>query len=92
MLTNFCSRSNIAVDIKIKVVTAVNDVEVEETAMPSTTMLPTLRKTGVGMMNPLETVIERQQSELTSHVAKFTTKFRKRSNSLPPLFTFSTEF
>ena len=74
--------SNIAVDIKIKVTAPLaNDMEEEQRQMPPANM-PTLRKTGVGpMMRPLEAVVERQQSEMATHVSIFTSKFRKRSNT-----------
>ena len=77
---------NIAVDIKIQVTAPsrkVSGSNTEEDQRPmSPANLPTLRKTGVGpMMRPLEAAVERQQSEMATHVSKFTSKFRKRSNT-----------
>ena len=47
--------------------------------------MPAFRKTGVAMMRPplqeTAAMVERQQSEMASHLTKFTTKFRKRSNT-----------
>ena len=80
--------SNIAVDIKIQVTAPMASDNPKEDRRPPPPMspaanVPTLRKTGVGpMMRPLgEAMMERQRSEMATHVSKFTTKFRKRSNT-----------
>ena len=83
--------SNIAVDIKIHVTAPLSGAAAEEDRrrppVPPPEM-PAFRKTGVAMMRPpllQETAamaVERQQSEMAStHLTKFATKFRKRSNT-----------
>ena len=80
--------SNIAVDIKIHVTAPLSGAAAEEDRrrppVPPPEM-PAFRKTGVAMMRPplQETaLVERQQSEMAStHLTKFATKFRKRSNT-----------
>ena len=85
--------SNIAVDIKIHVTApmansgaAAAEEDHRRPPVPPPEM-PAFRKTGVAMMRPplqetVLAVVERQQSEMAStHLTKFATKFRKRSNT-----------
>ena len=85
--------SNIAVDIKIQVTAPSDNPEggrdpgrrpPPPPTSPAANVVPTVRKTGVGpMMRPVgeAMMVARQRSEMATHVSKFTSKFRKRSNT-----------